>query len=171
MDCDTCDFGYAYSGNSRVCEYYLLGGDTVFIKNGSIEMPCPLENDKKSKLEIKLTDLLNSISKENDSNTPDYILAQFLVKSLHALNEAISCRDNHNNSKSDLSTGKINIIFEAENCNECPYFTTSLIDRKKPFSDIIVTVRRWWCKKDNHNILTPNIIDPGCPFRKGSSNI
>lgn len=39
---------------------------------------------KKSELEKKLTDLINSESRENDSNTPDFILSEFMVACLDA---------------------------------------------------------------------------------------
>ncbi len=39
---------------------------------------------KTSELEKKFSDLLNCESRENDSNTPDYMLAEFMVKCLEA---------------------------------------------------------------------------------------
>lgn len=40
----------------------------------------------------KLTSLINQYSKENDSNTPDFILAQFLNDSLEAWNKSVMRR-------------------------------------------------------------------------------
>jgi hypothetical protein len=42
---------------------------------------------------VKLTSLINEYSKENESNTPDFILAQFIHQSLIAFNEAVNSRD------------------------------------------------------------------------------
>jgi hypothetical protein len=41
----------------------------------------------------KLTALLNEYSMENGSDTPDYILAQYLVNCLAAYNIAVQARD------------------------------------------------------------------------------
>jgi hypothetical protein len=45
-------------------------------------------------LEKRLRDLLNSCSAENDSNTPDFILAQYLMGCLAAFNVAVQQREN-----------------------------------------------------------------------------
>ena len=39
--------------------------------------------------EAELKELINKYGKENDSNTPDYILAEFLLQCLVAFNYAI----------------------------------------------------------------------------------
>lgn len=41
----------------------------------------------------ELTDLLNKHSKENESNTPDFILAKYLIGCLMAFNAAMIDRD------------------------------------------------------------------------------
>ena len=46
-------------------------------------------------LELELATLLNSHSAENESNTPDYILAQFMFTCLSAYNNAIKARQKH----------------------------------------------------------------------------
>ncbi len=43
--------------------------------------------------ESELVSLINRESLENVSNTPDWILAEFLVKCLHALNDAVEQRE------------------------------------------------------------------------------
>jgi len=43
-------------------------------------------------LEKKLTHLLNSTSAENGSDTPDFILAKFMMSCLDAFNTAVSDR-------------------------------------------------------------------------------
>src|SRR4249920_1833933 len=43
--------------------------------------------------EKDLEHLLNKHSMENDSNTPDFILARYLVECLHAWNEGILARE------------------------------------------------------------------------------
>ena len=40
-----------------------------------------------------LEDLINRNSKENDSNTPDFILANYLADCLDAFNKATTMRD------------------------------------------------------------------------------
>ena len=44
--------------------------------------------------EKALTDLLNFYSEENDSNTPDFILAQYLLACLAAWNVGVQQREN-----------------------------------------------------------------------------
>ena len=41
----------------------------------------------------ELRDLLNRHSRENDSNTPDFVLAQYLLGCLDAWNKAVCARD------------------------------------------------------------------------------
>lgn len=43
--------------------------------------------------EMKLEHLLNECSMENDSNTPDFILARYLVRCLEAWNESVVARE------------------------------------------------------------------------------
>lgn len=45
---------------------------------------------------LELKDLINKHSKENGSNTPDFILAEYLNKCLEAFNSAVMHRDNFN---------------------------------------------------------------------------
>lgn len=47
----------------------------------------------KTELEEKLSSLLNSESRENDSNTPDYILAEFMMSCLDAFELASNRRE------------------------------------------------------------------------------
>jgi hypothetical protein len=42
--------------------------------------------------ETELTALLNKFTMENDSNTPDFILAKFITGCLDTFNEAVNCR-------------------------------------------------------------------------------
>ena len=46
-----------------------------------------------SKFEDELAEVINRHSKENSSNTPDYILANFLLDCLESWNCAINARD------------------------------------------------------------------------------
>ena len=48
---------------------------------------------KTTKFEKELSDLINRHSKENDSNTADFILAKYLVNCLKCFNEATNRRD------------------------------------------------------------------------------
>lgn len=43
-------------------------------------------------LEVRIRSALNSVSAENDSNTPDFILAQYLIGCLNAFNIATNQR-------------------------------------------------------------------------------
>ena len=55
--------------------------------------------------EEELTTLLNRYSKENGSNTPDFILAQFLEDQLELFNKTMKSRDQwHGNSKTGLGS-------------------------------------------------------------------
>lgn len=46
-----------------------------------------------NQFEIELEELLNRYSKENESNTPDYILAHYIKYSLKAYNQAVNLRE------------------------------------------------------------------------------
>jgi len=46
-----------------------------------------------STFEEQLTELLNQYCQENGSNTPDFILAEFIKKSLNTFNEMVNARD------------------------------------------------------------------------------
>ena len=48
---------------------------------------------KKTNLEKRLTALLNSESRENDSNTPDFLLAEFMMSCLEAFEVANNRRE------------------------------------------------------------------------------
>lgn len=52
-----------------------------------------------SNLEKELSALLNKHSVENDSNTPDFVLATYLLNCLKAFGEAIKRRDSWYTSK------------------------------------------------------------------------
>lgn len=46
-----------------------------------------------NEFEKELEQLLNRYSKENESNTPDYILAHYIKYSLKAFNQAVNLRE------------------------------------------------------------------------------
>lgn len=48
---------------------------------------------EENNFEIELHNLLNRYSKDNESNTPDYILAGYLKLSLDAFNQAVNHRE------------------------------------------------------------------------------
>lgn len=53
-----------------------------------------MENATKEKtFQEKLTDLINHYSKENESNTPDFILAQYMIECLRSFSVAINARE------------------------------------------------------------------------------
>ena len=45
--------------------------------------------------EKELENLINRYSKENDSDTPDYVLAHYIKYSLQAFNQAVNLREAH----------------------------------------------------------------------------
>lgn len=48
-----------------------------------------------SDFRVDLEELLNSNNKENGSDTPDYVLAQFLIASLASFDLAVRLRDQY----------------------------------------------------------------------------
>jgi len=48
---------------------------------------------KKTDLEKRLSDLINCVSRENDSNTPDFILSEFMLRCLDAFELASNRRE------------------------------------------------------------------------------
>lgn len=49
--------------------------------------------DTKTQFHVKLESLLNSESMENGSNTPDFMLAEYLIDCLQAFDKAVRTRD------------------------------------------------------------------------------
>ena len=78
----------------------------------------------KAELEKKLKDLINSESRENDSNTPDFILAEFMMNCLGAFELA--------NNRREVWYG-----IELE-----PGYSVNR-------ADIVHAVARGWCHKAN----------------------
>ena len=56
----------------------------------------PEQEHKVPTFKTELEHLINKHSLENASNTPDYIIAEYLVMCYSTLCEAISARDIHN---------------------------------------------------------------------------
>jgi len=50
-------------------------------------------SEEKRTFEQKLKDIINQHCKENDSNTPDFILAQYMNNCLEAYTLAVKARD------------------------------------------------------------------------------
>ena len=57
-------------------------------------------------LESDIRSLLNSHNAECFSNTPDYILARYLMACLDAFNAATVARDQHNGQSASPGTGE-----------------------------------------------------------------
>jgi hypothetical protein len=79
--------------NSSSIQGNVFIGDLELITScTSILKPLP----EKSSFLLELQQLINKHSKENDSNTPDYILAQYLEDCLRSYAKAIKSRDDRN---------------------------------------------------------------------------
>lgn len=64
---------------------------------------------EKYKFQSELANLINKFSGENDSNTPDFILAQYLVKCLETFNSTVVSRElvsNEDKRKAKMATTK-----------------------------------------------------------------
>lgn len=83
------DYGWGFVGNS---DAYILKHEmehiTSFLKARDKEPSDPLHD-----FEAHLRDLINRYSKENGSDTPDYILAEYMLSCLRAFNVAVNKRD------------------------------------------------------------------------------
>lgn len=49
--------------------------------------------DDRASLEMRLRELLNTYSQENASDTPDFILAEYLMGCLDSFNQAVRARE------------------------------------------------------------------------------
>lgn len=56
----------------------------------------------KKRVRKALAQVINLFDLENESDTPDYILAEFLIKTMAAFNRAVKVRDEWNNPGLDL---------------------------------------------------------------------
>ena len=54
-----------------------------------------MELGKTIDMQNAIREILNKASRENESNTPDYILAQYLMNCLEAFENAIIQREQH----------------------------------------------------------------------------
>ncbi len=62
-------------------------------------------NMPENEFEKQLEELINKHSKENDSNTPDWILADYISKCLKAFNETVNAREKwHGRTATESST-------------------------------------------------------------------
>lgn len=66
-----------------------------------------------SPLEIELMQVLNKYSAENGSNTPDFILAQYLLSCLTTLDIAVLARDRWYGRTLDPLSGNMDELLEA----------------------------------------------------------
>ena len=57
-----------------------------------------------NEFEKKLQELLNRYTKENESNTPDYVLAHYIKYSLKAFNQAVNLREEYYGRKENNLT-------------------------------------------------------------------
>ena len=57
-----------------------------------------------SEFQIELEELLNRYSRENESNTPDYVLAHYIKYSLNAFNQAVNLREEYYGRKENNLT-------------------------------------------------------------------
>ena len=57
-----------------------------------------------NEFEKELQELLNRYSKENESNTPDYVLAHYIKYSLKAFNQAVNLREEYYGRKENNLT-------------------------------------------------------------------
>jgi hypothetical protein len=64
------------------------------------DMKFTTAGDYMTTFEKELQELINRYSKENDSNTPDYVLAHYIKYSLQAFNQATNLREEHFGRKS-----------------------------------------------------------------------
>ncbi len=70
----------------------------------------------------ELTDLINRCSKENDSNTPDFILAQYIENCLAAFSQATQQRDTwygRDARPTSIVTANQTAEQTAETCQNC----------------------------------------------------
>jgi hypothetical protein len=59
--------------------------------------PASVFTNQETNFSKELEMLINRFSIENESNTPDYILSDYLLKCLKAFNEAMLLRNDHYN--------------------------------------------------------------------------
>lgn len=59
---------------------------------------------KTTEFERELQELLNRYSKENESDTPDYVLAHYIKYSLKAFNQAVNLREEYYGRKENNLT-------------------------------------------------------------------
>ena len=71
----------------------------------------------KSNFEQELKDIINRYSKENGSNTPDFILGEYLTDCLKTFERAVNWRDNwHNRSSKTTQSNDPDDIHKGKKC-------------------------------------------------------
>lgn len=79
----------------RRCEFIFSGwgGSLTEGERAVVENRAPAPPPPRPSLETALSDLLNRYSAENGSNTPDFILAEYMMRSLKAFEQASLARE------------------------------------------------------------------------------
>jgi uncharacterized protein YabE (DUF348 family) len=105
----------------------------------------------------EIATVLNRYCKENDSNTPDFILATYLMDCLNAFNSAVSSREKWYNIESKPGKGtKINNKLEDEIVEENggAFINSNLVETTK-----LVTVFEIHDKKEVNIFEEDEIVD------------
>lgn len=74
-------------------EHYSLITEQLVSDTDAVKPSPEKEEEKASSLEVQLRKLLNSVSRENLSNTPDFLLADYMMRCLWVFESAIKARD------------------------------------------------------------------------------
>ena len=76
------------SNGCESCECSLPSVQEITVDSKTIDISSAVNRDKETEFHKELSSLINRYSKENGSNTPDFIIATYLI----------SCLDNFNNT-------------------------------------------------------------------------
>ena len=99
--------------------------------------------EQRPDLEHALSNLINSYSQENLSNTPDFILAQYLLDALDAFNKATNSRNKwYGYDKTEWSSDRINTIKEVFPLQEeIAFYEENLDEWLEHYYGLIVLVK------------------------------
>jgi len=106
--------------------------------------------------EEELTTLINKYSKENDSNTPDFILAKYIMNALNNFNETINQREKWygrlneiNDNVVDIPIQKFPPFFNNYTGNPPPFYPSTTEQSEQQSSSCVINDHKHW-NSDNH---------------------
>lgn len=121
---------------------FITKDSLVKIKNPILVLESKITNEEEE-FRSELATLLNKYSKENGSNTPDFVLADYLISCLEAYNQTVNDRDGWYQEQNELQFIEISHSDKEETTNSMDKLVLDGIDRKLKLKKVGDTYSLW----------------------------